>query len=265
MKIGILQCGRAPESLVERYGDYDDMFVELVGPTFEYATFAVLDNEFPSDVFSADGWIITGSKYGVYEDHEWIPPLEQFLRDAFEAEIPIAGFCFGHQILAQALGGKVEKFDGGWSVGQVSYDLEDSYYQSLGTSVDSQPAQLRINAFHQDQVIAPPACATTTGSTDFCKHAFLAYGDQAITMQPHPEFDDAFSKELIDTRGREVLPPEVVDVAMGNFTETLSQAVIAKQLQEFFSRRSDYSNTISNNTALTSSRPKQDHEQRPKS
>ena len=140
MKIGILQCGRSPAMLVSKFGDYDDMCISLLGMQFETAVYAVLDNDFPDSVQDADGWLISGSRFGVYEDHDWIPPLEDFLRTAYARSIPIVGICFGHQILAQALGGKVEKYSGGWSVGLVEYQMEGAE--------DPVP----INAFHQDQV-----------------------------------------------------------------------------------------------------------------
>eukprot|EP00581_Thalassiosira_minuscula_P023326 CAMPEP_0184433658 /NCGR_PEP_ID=MMETSP0738-20130409/404528_1 /TAXON_ID=385413 /ORGANISM="Thalassiosira miniscula, Strain CCMP1093" /LENGTH=115 /DNA_ID=CAMNT_0026799421 /DNA_START=44 /DNA_END=388 /DNA_ORIENTATION=- len=115
MKIGILLTGHAPEELEPHYGNYIEMFKSLLsGQDFEFEGYKVVDGEFPESVADADGWLITGSKHGVYEDHAWIPPLEGFIREAVTENIPIVGVCFGHQIIAQALGGKVEKFDGGW-------------------------------------------------------------------------------------------------------------------------------------------------------
>lgn len=144
MKIGILQTGRSPDSLSETHGDYDDFFKRFLdGRGFEFETYLALDGELPNAPTEADGWLITGSKFGVYEGYEWISPLEDFLRACFAADVPMVGVCFGHQILAQALGGKVEKFAGGWSVGPQKYDSD-----ILGD-------QLLI-AWHQDQVVERP-------------------------------------------------------------------------------------------------------------
>ncbi len=101
MKIGILQAGRSPEELRDRHGDYDDMFRRFLdGQGFEFVTYPVLDGVLPNSVDDAEGWLVTGSKFGVYEDHDWIPPLEDFLRQAYAQAVPIVGIYFGHQILA---------------------------------------------------------------------------------------------------------------------------------------------------------------------
>ena len=114
MKIGILQTGHSPDNMKDALGDYGDMFVKLLGGHgFDFQIWSVVDGDFPASAVDADGWLITGSKHGAYEDHDWIPPLEQLIRAIREAGRPLVGICFGHQIIAQALGGKVEKFAGG--------------------------------------------------------------------------------------------------------------------------------------------------------
>lgn len=101
MKIGILQTGRTPDEIRADHGDYDDLFKQLLdGRGFTFETYAALDGMLPASAHDADGWLITGSKFGVYEDHPWIAPLEEFLRNAYAAAVPIIGVCFGHQILA---------------------------------------------------------------------------------------------------------------------------------------------------------------------
>ncbi len=222
MKIGILQCGRAPEEIVDRHGDYTDMFRNLLGSsTFTYGTWVVLDNVLPDSVNDADGWLITGSRHGVYEDHPWIPPLEQFIRDVYASGVPMAGICFGHQIMAQALGGKAEKFDGGWSVGHVSYQLDDS------------DEAASILAFHQDQVTKLPPEATRTGSTAFCENAFITYRGAAMSMQPHPEFSDEFMRDLIAARG-DILPDHIRQQSLDGLGQPLAREKIAEKLRHFF-------------------------------
>ncbi|MDA1239199.1 MAG: type 1 glutamine amidotransferase, partial [Proteobacteria bacterium] len=187
MKIGILQTGRAPEALVKEHGDYDKMFIELLSdPRFSFNNFPVLDSVFPK-ISDYDGYIITGSRFGVYENYPWISQLEDFIRACFESDIPVAGFCFGHQIMAQALGGKVEKFDGGWAVGVENYQIQGDTVSLL--------------AWHQDQVITPPDNSKTIASSDFCKFAGLTYGKKGFSLQAHPEFNTDFVKGLMSVRG----------------------------------------------------------------
>lgn len=190
MKIGILQTGHLPDDLQDKHGDFSAMFRTLLdGQGFTFQTWTVVDGEIPAAPQDADGWLITGSRHGTYEDHPWIASLEDFLRRTYAANVPIIGVCFGHQILAQALGGKVAKYEEGWSIGAVDYTGGE-----------------RIMAMHQDQVIEPPDDAETISSTDFCAHAMLAYGDRALSIQPHPEFTAPFMRDLI--RQREKLFPE---------------------------------------------------------
>src|SRR5690606_32956787 len=117
----------------------------------------------------AEGWLLTGSRHGVYDGLPFIAPLEAFVRDAYAAGVPLVGVCFGHQLIAQALGGRVEKFDGGWAVGRHSYAFE-----GVG--------EVALNAWHQDQVIEAPAGARQVASSEFCKNAALVYGDRAFTV-----------------------------------------------------------------------------------
>ncbi|MBO6868044.1 MAG: type 1 glutamine amidotransferase [Thalassococcus sp.] len=221
MKIGILQTGLAPTELVSETGEYPDMFAKLLADEgFEFDTYSVVQNQFPSGADAADGWLITGSKHGVYEDHDWIPPLEDLIRDAYARDIPMVGVCFGHQIIAQALGGKVEKFAGGWAVGPTEYDMPEG--------------KMRIHAWHQDQVVQTPPEAKVVGRNDFCENAALLYGHKAYTVQPHPEFGDTFVSGLIDTRGRGVVPDTQLDAAKQELGQTLDSARMAKQFARFF-------------------------------
>lgn len=223
MLIGILQTGYAPEAL-RQAGDYPEMFARLLaGHGFTFRTFRVVDMEFPAAVHDCDGWLITGSRHGVYEDLPFIAPLERFIREAFAAGVPVAGICFGHQIMAQALGGKVEKYAGGWSAGPTEYDFGGE--------------RLTMNAWHQDQVTVPPPGAEVIATSAFCRHAGFAYpGDRGLSVQAHPEFDDAFVRGLIDTRGRGVVPDAVLDTARAKLGAPLDSDRIAAQIADFFNR-----------------------------
>ncbi|MFD1912257.1 type 1 glutamine amidotransferase [Halodurantibacterium flavum] len=221
MRIGILQTGQSPDALRGTMGDYPDMFETLLaGQGLEFHHWHVEAMEFPASIHDAEGWLITGSRHGAYEDHPFIAPLSDFIRRCYAEGVPLVGICFGHQIIAQALGGRVEKFAGGWSVGPQTYDFQ-------GTP-------LTLNAWHQDQVVELPEGATVIASTDFCTNAALVYGDRALTVQPHPEFSAGFIKGLMDTRGRGVVPEDKLDAAAARLGEKTHSDVIARQIAEFF-------------------------------
>ena len=221
MRIGILQCGQAPAELKQDMGDYPDMFTRLLaGRGFDFRTWHVEGMEFPAGVHEADGWLLTGSRHGAYEDHPFIPPLEAFVRDAYAAGVPMVGICFGHQIIAQALGGTVVRHPGGWAVGAQDYDF------------GGRP--VRLNAWHQDQVVALPPDARVCGRNDFCENAALVYGDRAFTVQAHPEFDDLFIQGLIDTRGKGVVPAERLAGAGARMGQADGAALLAERIEAFF-------------------------------
>ena len=223
MIIGILQTGHAPDEVKGDLGDYSDMFARLLGGHgFDFATYNVVDGEFPDGPQAADGWLITGSKHGAYEDHPWIAPLEELIRAIRDAGKPLIGVCFGHQIIAQALGGKVEKFTGGWAVGATDYVFED------GT--------LTLNAWHQDQVTQLPAGAKVLASNAFCANAALAIGDTILTIQPHPEFGAALLDGLITHRAPGVVPADQIASAREKLGTSLDSDRFAQRMAAFFKR-----------------------------
>ena len=221
MKIGILQTGRSPQSLREKHGDYNEFFMRLLANRgFEFTTYAVLDSVFPLSLDEMEGWIITGSRFGVYEEHVWIKPLEALLRRIYEQGAPMIGICFGHQILAQALGGKVEKFSGGWSVGATEYDFKP--LQACGS----------LMAWHQDQVVELPPQARVVASSNFCRYAMLEYEGKALSLQPHPEFDTEFVRDLLDARKAD-LPTDIVEHANQHMDRELNREEIADLFERF--------------------------------
>lgn len=221
MRIGILQTGDAPTDLQADNGNYPDMFERLLdGYGFAFRTWRVMDLQFPLDEEQADGWLITGSRHGVYEDHAFIPPLEALIRDAYAAHVPMVGICFGHQIIAKALGGKVEKFGGGWSVGATPYRFADE--------------TLTLNAWHQDQVVEAPEDAEILATSDFCTNAALVYDDRALTIQAHPEFPDSVIDGLIRTRGEGVVPDPLLQQARARLGQPNDSDRIADRIAQFF-------------------------------
>lgn len=223
MKIGILQCGHARDAVAAHSGDYFDMFKRLLegqGLTFE--KYNCVDMEFPASVHDCDGWLLSGSRHGVYEDLPFIAPLEEFVRRAYAEHVPLVGICFGHQLIAQALGGKVVKFPAGWSIGHVTYDFD-----GIG--------KLSLNAWHQDQVIELPADAKCVAHTDFCANAALSYGKRAFTVQPHPEFSNEIMGTMLRIlRGKGDYTDAQLDAAKEKLQDPTDHKVLADRIGQFF-------------------------------
>ena len=236
MKLGVLETGPVPEELVARYGPYTDFFARMihkVRPDAELKGWPVHLGSFPEGPDVVDGWIISGSKYGAYEDHAWIPPLEDFLRRCLDTRAPIAGFCFGHQILAQAAGGKVVKYEKGWGLGVHDYEMT-----TAKTWIEGAAATFSAHAVHQDQVVEKPRVANVIAQSDFCAFAALAYGDpgapHAISIQPHPEFEPEFMRDLIDVRSGMAFAQDIAQDARNSLGKPVDNDAWAKWVVDFF-------------------------------
>ena len=221
MRIGILQCGHFPTAAGYTDRTYSDLYSTLLaGRGLTFKTWSVVDMEFPASVHDAEGWLVTGSRFGSYEDLPFIAPLEEFIRKGYAESVPLVGICFGHQIIAQALGGKVEKFKGGWSVGRTDYDCGGE--------------KIPLNAWHQDQVVEPPKGAEVIASSDSCKYAGFLFRDRALTIQPHPEFDRQAVDLLLTARAPGLVPDDLIRKASDKMNEPVANGLIADRIVDFF-------------------------------
>ncbi len=206
MKIGILAAGTNTGELLDRFGSFAQMTEEmLAGAGFSFKTWDVTLGLFPDSSEECDGWIITGSPASAYEPLEWITHLESLVRAIDEAGMPLIGICFGHQLIAQALGGVVTKADAGWGLGVDIYQPTEAGQSLWG----GQPLALHI--IHQDQVTELPERAELLAGSAFCQNGVLRYDQHIFTVQAHPEFGREYMFAQLPAIVPEYLTPAEAD------------------------------------------------------
>jgi GMP synthase-like glutamine amidotransferase len=211
MKLAIIETGRPPGDLVQRFGDYPAMFARLLGPGFEIESYDVQAGL--PDPQAHGAYLLTGSPAGVYDPLPWIEPLKQFIRAANRARM--VGICFGHQVMAEALGGRVEKSEKGWGTGLHQYRVD-----GVEPWMDAVP-EIAAPASHQDQVVVQPPNTLITTSSAFTPFAGLSWTDRpAISFQFHPEFTPDFAKALIAERHDKVPDPDAAIASLDGPNDT---------------------------------------------
>ncbi len=221
MRIGILLAEQFNGPIAAELGPYEGLFARLLdGNGFSYQTYPVDQMVLPQSPDEAEGWLITGSTAGAYDDLPWIPLLEDFIRDVKGSGRPLVGICFGHQIIAQALGGRVEKATAGWFIGAEGYQMGE--------------ALLTLNAWHQDQVIAPPPDARVIARSPGCPLAGLAYGETILSFQPHPEFDRQVMEVMLTHLADGSVPKDRMDAARDRLDAPIADGTIGAQIAGHF-------------------------------
>ncbi|MGY3447540.1 type 1 glutamine amidotransferase [Bradyrhizobium sp. USDA 4473] len=231
-RITIIETGLVSPQFRERHGSYPQMFQRMVAsadPSVTCDVVSLATGEALPDPSNLDAILITGSAAGVYDAVAWIAPLEAFVRAAHDKRIPMVGVCFGHQLIAQALGGTVRKSEKGWGIGRHIYRIAPD-----NGLLDGE--MLAVAASHQDQVITPPASARTIMASDFTPHAGLLYANATtLSVQPHPEFTADYAGALCELR-RGLAPDAVVDTAKASLTAPLDHAALGGVVTRFLTK-----------------------------
>ncbi|ALM51533.1 glutamine amidotransferase-related protein [Halomonas huangheensis] len=202
MRIGLLQCDDVAEELRDRHGNYPQMFADLLGRAavqqgieLEWQVWRCLDGDIPEDVDAVDAWLTTGSKFGVNDGLAWVEKLEGFVRQLWVAGKPLVGICFGHQLIARALGGEVIQSPKGWGVGLSFNQVSE---QQAWMTPSSHALDLLVS--HQDQVTRLPDNTRVLGGSPFCPNYLIQAGDCFLGVQGHPEFSPEYSRDLMQLR-----------------------------------------------------------------
>src|SRR5215813_7196623 len=226
MNIGLLECDHVLERFRHIAGDYREMFAALFdrhAPQISLHAFDVCNGEFPPSLDACDAYLTTGSRFSAYDDVDWIHALKNFARRVHEAKRPFVGVCFGHQLIAEALGGRVARA-----------------VEIIRRELWMRPEQSRcaLQYMHQDQVERLPEDGVVIGRSDHCPVAIFRVGDSTLGIQAHPEFPKAYSEALLLDRV-ERIGEERVKAALASLGQPTDEPVVAKWIVEFLDRFSN--------------------------
>ena len=230
MNVAILNCDQIKPEFEQAYGQYPKMFKSLfnkIDQEIIFSEFDVMHGEYPQDLNSIDLFIITGSRADAYADIPWINDLKAFINKLNAEKKNLFGVCFGHQIIAQALGGKVAKAESGWHVGVDQLVLLDDSLMDQTT--------LDLIFSHQDQVIEMPPTAKLIGTCGSnCPNAAFTIVKHIVALQGHIEFSKSFAKDLLEMR-KEILGNKKYSRAMNSLVKDTDEVLLTQAVVNFLS------------------------------
>jgi GMP synthase (glutamine-hydrolysing) len=228
----IIKTGSTFPVLREQFGDFEDWIARECSDGLAIKTVNAEAGEVLPDLGGVSGIAVTGSPAMVTDKTQWMQTLSTWLVQAVQASVPTLGICFGHQLLAQALGGRVDYHPQGREIGTVTVNLTDAGQQDplLGTL----PAVFSAHVTHAQSVIRLPAEAIHLAGNGFEPHHAFRVGDCAWGVQFHPEFSAAIMRgyitvqaEALQTAGRDVgtLQASVIESVANGLLRAFSQIV----------------------------------------
>ncbi|MFC0282104.1 type 1 glutamine amidotransferase [Camelimonas abortus] len=234
MRLHILELDEVEPEAEARGQRFRDLFVAWLKPALPEARFTssliVAGEPLPAPG-DHDAFILTGSRHGVYEDLPWMRDVIAFLRAAAAVGAPVAGICFGHQIMAAAHGGEVRKYPGGWNIGRMGHRVAPSARPLFGGR-DS----LHVLSFHQDQVMRPPQGAEVLLGSERSPCGGLRYRDfPQMSVQFHPEFRPETVRLILRDGADPDIPAQAQRAALASLEEgPLDNDVVAAAFARFF-------------------------------
>ena len=227
MRIAVLDlCVWLPEyqSDQAKFGDVIAAWAARDMPDDKFSVIYIEEGQPLPDVDAFDGYILSGSDKGVYDETPWMDPLRVFLLDAKDVGKPLFGICFGHQLMAEVFGGKAEKV-GAAEVGVREFDVRGTKQKG--------------HVWHQDQVTEVPPNATVIGSASYCPVAALSYEFPAMSVQFHPEYAPEYVSTFLGRSRGKVLSEEATDEAVAQFDASEVEAdFFAREISTFFKSNS---------------------------
>lgn len=232
IKIGILEAGVSSPEFVT-HGTNASWFERMLSPisnTFSFQAYQAYNGEIPPASDACDAYIVSGSSSSVLDRDPWIKTLSAFLADATLKQ-PVVGVCFGHQLLHQIFGGKVEQSAKGCGIGVHEYDVAQ-----CTDWMEPCLNEVGLLVSHMDQVVQTAPDTRVLAGSDFCPNAITMIGSNILTFQPHPEHTKAFTQDLYGSR-RERIGNEYVDAALNSLQHPTHASAVAEWIARFITAR----------------------------
>ncbi|TVR20712.1 MAG: GMP synthase [Anaerolineaceae bacterium] len=231
MNIGLLQCDHVDAGFQHLLHDYDVAFRDLFkhhAPQINLTVYDACHGQLPDAVSACDGYIISGSRHSAYDQLDWITQLADFVRRVHQQQHKMVGICFGHQVIAHALGGKVAKSANGWGVGVKPVDM-----QNTRAWMHPETPSYHLLLSHQDQVLTLPDGAEVLGGNAHCPVSMFAIADHLLGLQAHPEFTPQYAEALLSAR-LDRIGHEVAEAARHTLQTPTDEAIITQWIAAFF-------------------------------
>jgi len=234
MILGILDADTLRDDLKAQYVSYAYMVQVLIenavgapnNQDITYKTYRVIEGEYPKRIDECDAYLVTGSKSSAYDDDDWIAQLKVYVQSVFQKNKKILGICFGHQLIAMALGGDTRLASHGWGVGVHQYQTTKAGRKLF------LPQRLSLLVSHRDQVVVLPKDAQLLAYSEFCPNAAYKITDQVLCFQGHPEFTAQYADALMQAR-KDIIPPETFELAQDSLKDPTHDFQVARVLAAF--------------------------------
>lgn len=223
MRLAILDCATWTDPSLDKYGTVGKLVTGWLQPHLPAATYDIIaiahGAPFPA-MGDYDGFILPGSEHGVYDDTPWMKPLATYLLGLRDAQKPLLGICFGHQMMAHTFGGHAAKANLGFCAGVRRWTVKDQVFDAM--------------VLHQDQVLEAPPNAQVIGGADYCKNGVISYDFGGLSMQFHPEYAPEFVHDVIDVLDGDSMTAPAAEQARETMTRPVQRGLFGAQVATFF-------------------------------
>lgn len=217
-----------PETLHQE--EYTSLIIDFVRQAFpkeEIRDYKIAFGDWPRDIDECTLWFITGSPKAAYDLDPWIFQLKKFVLEIDRYKRKLVGICFGHQVIAAALGGEVIKSPLGWGIGIMSFTVG-----GVEPWMDPPLSNASLLFSHQDQVIRIPPHAKILAFDSFCEIQMFQVGEHILTMQGHPEYTPEFLRKRLEHR-RPIIPSGTLNAALESLTRKHDEPIFTQWIRNF--------------------------------